>query len=484
MKPMENRKFRPLPLLAAALLLLSACAHETEDGQMTQLADTETSAPETEAPLYTLPEADFGGEACNFYVSEFYAKSFAFEEIGEKLNDAQYRMVKKAEDALNVTVTETEIDLWQQLDSVRQLVMAGDTEYDVISMHERFAPSAAMEGLVMDISDIDSIALGEPWWGGKVLDTLALGDRLFFGIGAFNLATYQRTACLLMNTTLAASVNIEIPYDDVFAGTWTWDDVLLSHSTVTQDLNGDGVFTMEDRYNLAVGDNRIAANINYIGMGANILTNNGTTLALTMFDDERLVNAFEMTKALLYSGNNNVKQFLTVDNYSMRDNFIAGNSLYYQIYFMRVNELRDMKDDYAILPIPKYSDEQDSYYCRTDDSIFQMIPTTQEDPDMVGTVLDSLACIGYYDLLPVYVDTVVKEKLARDDQSKRSLDICFETMTLDLANTYLYSLVGSDVIHEKLIGSSSFSIVSFLESKSKQMERAIRDNMKAYDAVE
>lgn len=481
---MKRHHYRAVPLLTAVFLLLTACSAETDDGQVTKPAEPETSAPETEAPLYTLPEADFGGESCNFYVSEYYAKSFAFEEIGEKLNDAQYRMVKEAEAALNVTITETEIDLWQQLESVRGLVMSGDTTYDVISMHERFAPSAAMEGLVMNISDIDAISLGEPWWGGEVLDTLALGDRLFFGIGAFNLATYQRTACLLMNTTLASSLNIAVPYEEVFAGTWIWDDVLQYHTVVTQDLNGDSVFTMDDRYNLAVGDNRIAANINYIGMGANILSNDGTSLVLTMFDDERLVNAFEKTNALLYSGSNNLKQFLAVDNYSMEDNFAAGNSLFYQIYFMRVNALRDMKDDYAILPIPKYSDEQDSYYCRTDDSIFQMIPTTQENPDMIGAVLDSLARIGYYDLLPVYVETVVKEKLARDETSKRSLDICFETMTLDLANTYLYSLVGSDRIHEKLIGSSSFSIVSFLESKSKQMERAIRDNMKAYDAVE
>ena len=123
---MKRHHYRAVPLLTAVLLLLTACSAETDDGQVTKPAEPETSAPETEAPLYTLPEADFGGESCNFYVSEYYAKSFAFEEIGEKLNDAQYRMVKEAEAALNVTITETEIDLWQQLESVRGLVMSGD----------------------------------------------------------------------------------------------------------------------------------------------------------------------------------------------------------------------------------------------------------------------------------------------------------------------------------------------------------------------
>lgn len=103
---------------------------------------------------------------------------------------------------------------------------------------------------------------------------------------------------------------------------------------------------------------------------------------------------------------------------------------------------------------------------------------------MVGSVLDSLARIGYYDLLPVYVDTTVKEKFARDELSKKSLEICFETMTLDLANTYLYSVVGSDTIHQQLIEKSSFNIVSFLESKERQMEREIKKNMEAYEAIE
>lgn len=55
------------------------------------------------------------------------------------------------------------------------------------------------------------------------------------------------TAIVFMNRTLAESVGIEVPFEDVYSGTWTFDKFFSYGDIATRDLDGDGM-DFEDMY--------------------------------------------------------------------------------------------------------------------------------------------------------------------------------------------------------------------------------------------
>ena len=91
-------------------------------------------------------------------------------------------------------------------------------------------------------------------------------------------------------------------------------------------------------------------------------------------------------------------------------------------------DFRDMKDDYAILPYPKFNEAQTDYYTHMN-SFFPYaisIPVTNTRLEETGAVMEALGYISQTTILPKINEAVLNEKIARDEDSKEMLDILFE----------------------------------------------------------
>lgn len=93
--------------------------------------------------------------------------------------------------------------------------------------------------------------------------------------------------------------------------------------------------------------------------------------------------------------------------------------------------LRDMKSDYLILPMPKYSEDEDyisgvSGYV----SSFAAVPATV-DSDFTGFILEAMARYSNENLRPLSYDLVYKQKTSRDERSNEILDLIFDTLYID-----------------------------------------------------
>jgi len=100
--------------------------------------------------------------------------------------------------------------------------------------------------------------------------------------------------------------------------------------------------------------------------------------------------------------------------------------------------LRDMKDDFGILPIPKWNSEQSRYYATLNNwhSYTFMIPVTVSDLDRNAYILDAMAYHGRQIIRPAYYDICLQRKHTRDEESSAMLDIIFSSTVYDLGTVF------------------------------------------------
>lgn len=470
---------RLLSIILASFLLSVSCSEtpvnesESESSANTTDAATE-SAVETEAidsdAADDLPDGlTFGGAEFNMLSADGHnGKSLVEGLTGEALNDARYNMEIAVEDRLDVEITETPSDFWDMPVTVNSLVMSGDTTYSCVTMMDRFALQCAQKSLFFPMEEVEYVDLTKKYWGGGLSDTLTVGGKSYFGVSSFNLQSFMKTGCIFINKKLAGDVNVEIPYDDVFGGTWTLEKLQSLEGIATNDLNGDNVMDSEDRYTFGSADRWSVPAIMWLGAGESIIKKEADDIPyIAVHNNETFLNLFEEIKTLLFTGEDQMTSGIKSDEYRSTDKiFIAGRELIHIGFFDSIVSYREMEDDFTVLPIPKYDETQDNYYSRTYDSMFTMVPTTVSDTSMAGAVLEAMSCHGYNNVIPEYIETSLQEKYTRDPQSAESIQLCFDSRTVDYAEIIMFEQFGDASIHD-IITSSSMTMTTYLAKMGK-----------------
>jgi len=100
--------------------------------------------------------------------------------------------------------------------------------------------------------------------------------------------------------------------------------------------------------------------------------------------------------------------------------------------------MRDMEDDFGILPLPKFEPGQERYYHNVNHwhSYTYMIPRSAGDIGKTSYIMDALAYQGRQGVLPAYYEVCLKRKYTRDEESEAMLDIIFGTTVYDMALMY------------------------------------------------
>ena len=466
-----------------ALLLLASCSDSAVSPVQSDTTGTDTAA-QTETPeLYTLPEHDFSGEAVNIICTDYpTCASLVAEETGDVLDDAKYHMKRTVEEAFNVTITEdTSTGHWDMNTHLNALIMSGDTTFDIVSMMDRFALTSAMQNLFLPIQDLPELNLNAVYWG-DFSDALKINGEQYFSATSSNLVSFRRSACILMNNRLAAEYDLTVPYDAVRDGTWTWDKLMEVRGMATKDLNGDGVFDGNDQFTYDSTDVReyplqvwVASDLKFLS------TDTNGTFVVSVYDNEKFIDVFKRAQELLFAGENDVSfGSSTESNTFGTDLFGKGHALYAFAQLMNLEGTRSMEDDFSILPMPKYDEAQENYRSLTHDLQFFCVPITQEDISLSAAVMDALSCVGYYDLLPVYTETVLKDKFSRDMDSKEMLQLIYDTRTFEASEMYLYDQFGRQFVYTNIL-EKNLSLVTVLEKQEKRINSRLNDIMEAFE---
>lgn len=480
------KKITAALLVVAMLASMAACNKteqvETTTGTDTTATDTTTVAETAETrAMHAVPDTlDFGGES--FLVNSFSWNAFEYyffadEANGDAMNDAIYNRKVKVEEYLNVSIgqeLEARPDYNKVNDKIKSTVQAGDDVYSLALIHVISGVSElSSTGMLYNFDALPYIDTTADWWNRAQMDMLRLGKNSYYGVSDYVIPC---PSLVFFNKELVADHALDDPYTLVYEGKWTLDKFVDMATSITTDLNGDGKYTTDDIGGVCASDISVYTSI--LPACDQFLTSRDANNRIKLdMNNEKTIDILEKVYKLVENPGT-----LYVDSGSFTID--TGRLLFYLSTISYAETLRDCDIDVGMVPYPKYDEAQENYISH-DWGGLMCIPSSIQNPEKVGAVLELLSWESANEVIPAYYDVILSGKLARDEDSKNMLDILFDTIAYEIGGNYfgfssgfgdLFYTVGKQVITNKS--------TDFASWYAKNEKSAISTIDKFYEALE
>ena len=367
---------------------------------------------------------------------------------GEQFNDAIFDRNLVCTDKYNFEVEFVQSDTVKT--DISSAVAAGLDICDLFFENWGNMFALSKSGNMRDLREIDTLDLSNVWWDRNANADLALANRLFYTTGELTTTDDRCTRFIYFNKDLAEKNNLDDPYQLVRDGKWTLDVFAGMTKAVYNDVNGNGKTDPEDTMGFFVESGIVQFFLLAAGQRYVQLDEDGYPRYsfLTGSEDYMLL---EKIVSLLTDTKNTypVNSYTDLGGYSNRYTygrslFAGGRHLFTIGGSLVIEEFRDMEDEFGILPMPKYSEEQESYYHTVETSVpFIAVPGTVSDTSELGMMLEYYAYEGMNILTPVFRETLLERKYTRDAESAEMLAIIYENKSYDLAHVANWGGVAS-----------------------------------------
>ncbi|MHB1154743.1 MAG: hypothetical protein ACYCWE_19110 [Eubacteriales bacterium] len=434
---------RLLSVFLLFALLFTAAISCAEGGADTSeiLTDAVTETPATEKPyLDDLPsDLNFEGRTIRMVTND-KASFDTLEDAADVVDVEVYKRNRKIEERLNILLEPLINEDWGGASALlTSSVLAGSDEFDLYGGYCYWSIALATSGYMLNLANMEYLNLDAPYWGKKFIDAMAYKDYVYWVTGDIVLnytnGVYATYVNLAQWDSYIGGVDI---YQLVRDGKWTLDRVKEYAETAYTDLNGDGktdaedfvgyVYTTED----PIDGMAMAAGVTFTEFddeGIPYITLLGSDRAVTFTEKlTALCTSYASLLTVSDGGYSSVKLFG-----SLHALFNIGRLAH------AVTFLRDMKEDFAIIPPPKLDEAQETYLTTLHDGTTILgIPktATAEAIDAVCATLEALASESYKSLTPVYLDVALKNKYTRDEQSAEMIDLIRQNIVSDFGFQY------------------------------------------------
>lgn len=424
-------------LLAALICGTVSCGNSDNGDTTTTNAPDSTSGEVTTAdntPKLGLPEdLKYDGYTFTFYGRSEMENVFIAddEKSGDTMNDAVWDRQQKVSDLLGVEFEYLACSDKYGNDA-KDTILAGDDSYDVILPHARFAFQYAMSDLALNwLTDLKYIDLDAEWWPSDCSDSFQIGNMLCAMTGDIDYLNFGAAKCFYFNRATFDKYNWEYPYQLVRDGKWTFDKMIEYATTSTEDLNGDSKYEF--------GTDHFGFATTWWGTPVNILTTAGVRMCEKDSDNklkitlnsERTVDVFDHFFSVM--SQDGLYILMQDDTAPVADAFRDSMLTFAEVDIKSSEKYREMKDDFGIIPCPKYDEKVEGYPSLVDAACnLFVVPVSVSDADRVSAVLEALAYYGWKDVLPAYYDVALSVKFARDDDSVEMLDIIRDNRSFDI----------------------------------------------------
>lgn len=446
------QKTRILALILSVLVLVpvTACSRDASTGDTSTESVPETeSATETE-PVYTLdlPDIDRGGDTFTIIAGTHMAeKTLTFgdvEDDGDILNTALYKRNLALKELFNI-----DIDQVQTADSdivngttFKKMVDAGES-FGIGIIHDRYATAAALDNYLTPIDRLQYVDLSKPWWYQNSSKELSLGNRVLWTFGYYDLTSIDSLIVMVYNKRITDDYNLENIYDLVRAGTWTVNKFEEMCKATQADINGDNKMDENDRWGMSAYPAYWYLGFAAVNGETYVVKDENDLPKLNSTNNERLVDVFnkmlelDNDELIFFSTNNSLYTSLS-EQENTAAYFTGGYSTFCPIALSVMPVLRDMDDDFGIIPFPLY-EEVDA---GTPYSGFVMggfpyhVPSSCADPDFSSAFLEAAAYYSYEYVMPEYYNKVLLVKQTRDEDSAEMLEMMDKNRVMDMTKTH------------------------------------------------
>ena len=478
-------------LIYASLLLAStilAGCHSGVEGDTSTFEQEEkdvttvetVAAEDASSVLASFERKNYDGYSfrvlCTNYYNAYIFVQQAPDDVenGEPVNDALYRrdrMLSEYYDIdLKYTIEQNDYD-GSLVSTAKNNLLADEVGFDLIlSSIGQALPQLIGEGYAYDFNQVDSIDLTKEWWNKNEVKDLTINGKLHMATGDITTRSVVASWLMAFNKELFDEYQIDIPYQMVYDGKWTIDRLSEIIKDRQIDLDGDSKITKDDFVGLAPEGGTFW--IYYTAGGLTTVELKDSTPVITCMS-QKSYDAIDKMISIL-SGDHTLKMKEVYDANNM---FKNDQALFLSCAACDLSFLREMESEYGLLPLPKLSENQESYYTPVNTGVgtAAIIPINVSDIDKTGTIIDTYAALSRYTSMIAQYETTMQQKQARDEDSIQMLKLAVESVTYDFSAVYGWSsLIG--IINESIKNGTN-NYASELEAVSKKTIYAIEDGI-------
>lgn len=474
--------------LAAALLTasFSACGEEQPaDGAVGTAAQTTaaTSAAATEPANEFerramvddgLPEKDFKGAdfviTTNDYMDyEYWAET----TTGDLIEDVVFNRNLKFSERFNVSLKTFTGVYTVVRDAVQNSVLAGDDSYQLVAQHAVTAGALAKNDVFYNWYSVPGVDFDKPWWSESAAENLSYKHKvLFLAVGDLALNTQSNTYCMFFDKVKAESYKIGNIYDIVREGGWTLDRVSALVKGIYSDTNGDGARDAGDYYGFACDSNTNLSAFLW-SCGNPIMVSGSDGVPSLAINTEKMPKILEKVNGLVFENTGSAGTVTTAMR-AQRDMFCAGNVLMVTGYLeMALQNFRYNENAYGIVPSPKLDEAQESYKALVDGRhALLALPKSVKNVELSGIVTEALCAESYKTVIPTFVETAMKVKLANDEDTVEMVDFIMGGRTFDFGYIYDNGFGNTVMLLLKNASGNTGGFASFYASKEEAAKTA------------
>lgn len=425
---------KTLILILASIMLVSmvSCKKTTQKTNKQDTEKTEQSQESGEIDyLSDLSDETFDGYEYRMLVRKTHLNDqYLAEDSDDIIESATFRRNKFVEEKYGIKISATESSDSNYDTSALNTILAGDDAYDLIFTHSRAAFVYAVQGAVENFNDIDSIHQDKPWWSKDIVNSCNINGNLYVINGDISSEPLGATMCMFFNKRIFDELGLEYPYQLVKDGDWTFDEFESLVKQGAKDLNGDGVMNpADDQYGFSCSEWEAPMNFLYTGGQRIYQKNDDGLLELSLYSN-KTVDIYDLFFDLVDS--EGCVLFSKTRGYEGSGMFKEGRCMISDGELRSAKSMRDMDDDFGILPYPKF-DIDDEYATAVNGGTHLLcIPITVSDLERTGAITEALCAIGSRDIIPAFYELSLKSKYARDSESEEMIDLIRDSTVYDV----------------------------------------------------
>ncbi len=482
-------------LIISLILGVTSCGSDAT-GETPVKSETTTAKETEEITRENYPDSlpdglNFGGEKFVIHYYDSNEQEWIAEETnGETINDAVYNRNLAVSERLGVEFefyrggSAGDYQKFVIQNNLRSSILAGDGAFDLIAGYSSFI-TRGMDGLLMNLYNVKYLDFDKPWWVSDLVEEATINGKMFYMTGDLALSMLMNMDIMFYNETLSESLFGETFYDQVFDGSWTLDKAAYYIKQASADLNGDGKLDAEnDRAGLMMFDRYSGCDAFLGAFRQPVTEKNKDGIPELCVNSERMVTIIERLYDLFWvsEGAYLPTQYHPESEQFSMSRFAAGDCLLFlsRLCGAEDQQMRDMKDEWGILPMPKLDEAQSDYGVYLCDAHSKFcIPVDCKNPDMAGAVTEALAAENYRHLTETYYSVALQTKYARNAETVKVLEMLRPCIVTNFG--IVHSVIGGLQVLRNTVMVGKDSMASWYAENESKLKANLADVLKMYD---
>ena len=485
--------------------LFAACAKDSdENAETTPLNNQTDETPNTDG-LYdsngflkdSLPDGlNFNKTVRILYWSDVERPEFVFDQItGDNIGDAIIERNNRISTRLGVELEfigepGNNSNRASFVKRVQTTFASGMQEWDIVGTYSRTAGMMAVGGYFADLNLIEDsyIDTTKPWWPDSIIDTMGVGDALYYISGDASTNTLHFMYTIYYNKELINAYGLTDPTEFVLNKTWTLDKLIEMTSGVYEDKDNTGFVSEGDFYGFTTIYYGVDAF--YTGSNLKLVERTGDENLIKISDDyysEKAINLVDKLGKWLTTNDCYVSRSGDAVNFAVP--FVNGNALFMQnrVYVadnLHGSGLNNVEWEYGLVPTPMYDLNQENYITVIGNPFtLYGIMVDCKDKTIMTAVIECWGSEAYRLTTPQLFEVNMKYRYVQDDIYVQMFDILRETSSFDQGRIFSDNLSYMSETPSKAATTGS-SWATLMKSSQKVLNKAINGMVESFIKIQ